>query len=98
MSRFVTLASLWLAAGLTLYAIPAFAQTANELRIAGSACEQPDGFMRALDPAVQAGVDAINAQRRQVYQQQAANEGIDLAAVGAVYAQQISAQPNYRAC
>ena len=102
MPRFPLLARLAVS-GLTLAAValaplPAVAQTADELRSAARACEQPDGFMRALDPAAQTAVEAINTQRRGVYQEQATREGVDISAVGAVYAQQIGIQPNYRAC
>ena len=71
---------------------------ADQLRREGRACEQPDGFIRALSPDAQADVERINAQRRQVYQQRAAQERVDLAAVGVLYAEEIRRQPDYRAC
>ncbi len=79
-------------------ASPAFAQTAEEMRGDGRACEQPDGYLRALNPAVQAAVDAINAQRRTFYQTRATAEGVDAASVGAVFAVELQSQPTYRGC
>lgn len=86
-----------LAGGIALSA-PAYAQTAEELRRDATACEQPDGYMRALNPGVQAAVNAINAQRRTFYEMRAAEEGVDVAAVAAVFATQLTSQPDYRGC
>jgi len=94
----IALFILALLAGIGAMTGPAAAQTAEALRQAGQACELPDGYLRALVPAVQAAVDMINNNRRQVYQQRAAAQGVDVAAVGAVYAAEIRSQPNYRAC
>ena len=77
---------------------PAFAQTAEELRKNDEACEQADGYMRALTPAAQAAVNAINAQRRDFYTMRAEEEGVDVVAVGAVFAEEIRNQPGYRGC
>jgi uncharacterized protein YdbL (DUF1318 family) len=77
------------------------APTAEQLRGEGKACEQSDGFLRAVNPADQGVVDQINGRRRAAYQQEAAaaGGGTDVAAVGALYAQSvIPKQPNYRAC
>ncbi len=79
-------------------ATPAFAQTAEELRRDGAACEQPDGFLRALNPTAQAAVNTINDQRRNHYETRAAAEGVDAASVGAVFAVELQSQPNYRGC
>jgi uncharacterized protein YdbL (DUF1318 family) len=98
---FKPLHSLFLASAAVLAlaaATPAFAQTAEELRRDGAACEQPDGFLRALNPGVQAAVNTINEQRRNFYQTRAAAEGVDAASVGAVFATEIRNQPNYRPC
>ena len=83
-------------AGLSI--TPALAQTAEDLRRDAQACELPTGYLQALVPAAQARVEAINAQRRQVYQTQAATEGVEVEAVAAVYAMELRSQPNYRAC
>ena len=87
-----------LIAGAIVLSTPAFAQTAEDLRRDGAACELPDGYMRALNPSAQATVDMINAQRRDFYAMRAAEENVDVAAVGAVFAVEISRQPNYRPC
>jgi len=78
--------------------LPAAAQSAEQLRAAGQACELPNGFMRAIDNSVRNAVERINDQRRRVYEQKAREEGVGVDAVGAVYAQQIRSQPNYRPC
>jgi uncharacterized protein YdbL (DUF1318 family) len=77
---------------------PAFAQSAEDLRRDGAACEQADGYLRALNPGAQASVDTINAQRRDFYTMRAREEGVDAAAVAAVFATEIANQPNYRPC
>jgi uncharacterized protein YdbL (DUF1318 family) len=78
--------------------VPAFAQTAEELRRDATACERPDGYMQALNPGVQAAVNTINQQRRSFYEMRAAEEGVDVAAVAAVFATQLTSQPDYRGC
>jgi uncharacterized protein YdbL (DUF1318 family) len=83
---------------LALGILPALAQTADVLRRDGKACEQTDGFLRALTPDARQAVDTINAQRRTVYQQRAEQQRVDIAAVGAIFAQYISTKPDYRAC
>jgi len=82
----------------TILANPAAAQTAEELRRDAKACELPDGYLKALTSDAQQAVQRINQQRRQTYQERATREGVAVSAVGAVYAQQIRNQPNYRAC
>ena len=71
---------------------------AEQLRREARACEQPDGFLRALNPNAQDAVQTINAKRRTVYQQDATRENTQLAAVGVIYAEKIKSAPNYRAC
>jgi uncharacterized protein YdbL (DUF1318 family) len=78
--------------------LPAFAQNAETLRREAKACEQPDGFMRAITPDARAAVETINNQRRTVYTQRAQQERVEMAAVAVVYAQEITKQPDYRAC
>lgn len=79
-------------------AAPALAQTAEELRRDAAACEQVDGYMQALNPSAQAAVDIVNAQRREFYEMRSTEEGIEVAAVAAVFAAEIVNQPNYRGC
>ena len=77
---------------------PAMAQNAEELRRDAKACEQRDGFMRALTPDARQAVETINAQRRQVYDRRAAEERVDIAAAAQIYALEISKRPDYRGC
>lgn len=77
---------------------PVLAQTAEELRTNGEACEQANGYMRALTPGAQAAVNEINAQRREFYMMRAEEEGVDVVAVGAVFAEEIRGLPGYRGC
>jgi uncharacterized protein YdbL (DUF1318 family) len=79
-------------------AVAAGAPTARELRAAGRACEQPDGFLRALSPDAQADVERLNGQRRAVYQRRAAELNVDVAASGVIFAEQIRGEPDYRPC
>lgn len=80
------------------FSASAFAQTAEELRRDGEACEQVDGYLRALNPGAQEAVNTINAQRRAFYEMRAAEEGVEVAAVAAVYAMELQSQTNYRGC
>lgn len=77
------------AAALTLTVLPARAQSLNELRASGAIGEAFDGFARARTAGMQNQVDAINAQRRAIYQQRAASQGVSAAQVGRVYAREI---------
>jgi hypothetical protein len=67
----------------------AFAQSADELKRRGLAGETLQGYMVARDSSVAGRVEQINQERRQLYQQRAAQEGISMEAVAAVYAKQI---------
>lgn len=90
MRRRPFLAALAATAGLVMAAaLPAQAQTPEELLRAGSAGERWDGFMEARDPAAAGAVEAINSRRRAVYQQRAAEQGVPATEVGKVYAQEI---------
>lgn len=91
------LAVLTLTAGMVMTA-PVVAQTAEELRRDGEACEQIDGYMRALNPGAEDAVDRINAQRLSFYEMRAAEEGVEAAVVAAVFAMELQSQPNYRPC
>lgn len=94
MTRRFLLLSL-LAAGvlaLPLPAGPAAAQSLDELRASGKIGERYDGYAVARDPAVGDMVAEINAKRRDIYQQQAAKQGVAVEQVGLVYANQIVQQ------
>jgi uncharacterized protein YdbL (DUF1318 family) len=83
------LASLTLAAVTAGLALPALAQTAESLRASGAAGERFDGYMEARDGSARGAVTAINAERRRVYEQRAAQDGVSPDQVGRVYAKQI---------
>ncbi len=69
-------AGLVLATGpLLLAPTPAWAQSADELRDSGRACERPDGLLKALDATVAGAVETINRQRLATYQQIAEQQG-----------------------
>ena len=63
----------------------------DELRANGSIVERFDGYVQAKknSSSVNAAVNEINAERRRIYQQRAASQGVKLADVGRVYAKQI---------
>ena len=81
-----------LAAGLALPG-PAAAQSLDQFRSQGVIAERFDGFVevRASDAPAAARqlVDKVNAERRKVYQDRAAEQGVSPEAVGKVYAEQI---------
>ena len=70
----------------------ASAQSADALRASGDAGERFDGYMEARKPSATAAVDAINAQRRKVYEDRAKQQNVPVEDVGRVYAQQIIGQ------
>lgn len=70
----------------------AHAQSADALRASGDAGERFDGYMEARKPSAAAAVEAINAQRRQVYEERARQQNVPVEEVGRVYAQQIIGQ------
>src|SRR5262245_25453160 len=96
--RALGVALLALMAAASVPATAAQGPGADQLRREGRACEQPDGFLRAVAPDAAAVVDQINAQRRQVYEQRAAQERVEMAAVALLYAEEIKKQPDYRGC
>ncbi len=77
------------ALALPLLASPGAAQTLDELRASGKIGERFDGFAVARDPGVADMVKDINAKRREIYQKQAASQGVPVDQVGAVYAGEI---------
>jgi uncharacterized protein len=85
--RFSLFSLLALAAvALPLLAMPATAQTLDELRAAGKIGERYDGFAAARDPAMADMVKDINAKRREIYEAQAKKQGVAVDQVGIVYA------------
>ena len=70
--------------------LPVVAQTLDQLRASGAVVERYDGFLQAgSNGSVQAAVNSINNQRRQLYQQRASAQGVSAEQVGRVYAKQI---------
>jgi uncharacterized protein len=65
------------------------AQSLDALRASGAVGESYDGLLVARDSSVQSYVDQVNAQRRQIYAQRAAAQGIPADQVGRVYAKEI---------
>ena len=86
--RALSLIPLALAAVLILGG-PAQAQNLDALRASGAVGERFDGYLVARDASAQGFVDQVNAQRRQIYQQRAASQGVAADQVGRVYAQRI---------
>ena len=67
----------------------AAAASLDELRASGALGERFDGFVVARDASAGADAKAINAKRREIYQKRADSEGVDIDAVGRLYAKQI---------
>ena len=67
----------------------AWAASLEELRASGTIGESATGYVIARDSSAQAQADSINTQRRVIYQQKAAAQGISADQVGKVYAQEI---------
>ena len=89
-SWFAILASLVLIVGLT--SAPAEAQSLDQLRASGAVGERFDGYAEALGGAsaeVRSLVNQVNAKRRRLYQQRAAEQRVSAGQVGRVFAQQI---------
>lgn len=70
---------------------PALAALLDDLRASGAIVERFDGYVQASKktPAVNTAVNNINAERRKIYQQRAASQGVSADQVGRVYARQI---------
>lgn len=90
--QFITLLTVSLFA-VTLGALPAAAQSLNKLRSSGVVGERYDGLAVVRDAGassqVRAMVADVNAQRRRIYTQRAAEKGVPADQVGRVYAQEI---------
>ena len=87
---FAVLASLVLIVGLA--SMPAEAQSLDQLRASGAVGERFDGYAEALGGAsgqARALVSQVNAKRRGLYQQRAAEQRVSAGQVGRVFAQQI---------
>lgn len=82
------------AAATGLVAVPAAAQTLNQLRASGAVGEGYDGYARVRQPGgnATAVVEAVNAKRRAIYAKRAGEQGTTAGEVGRVYARQILAK------
>ncbi len=83
----VVLIAVVLATG--LFAVPASAQSLDELRASGTVGERFDGYTAARDPSAAGAVAKINAKRKQIYTERAASQGVPADQVGRVYAKKI---------
>lgn len=82
--------ALWLALTLTvLTALPAWADSLENLRASGAIGESYNGYVVAREPGAKEEADEINAKRRAIYQEKAAAQGIDIEQVAKVYAAEI---------
>lgn len=82
--------ALWLALALTiLTALPAWADSLENLRASGAIGESYNGYVVAREPGAQEEAEEINAKRRAIYQEKAAAQGIDIEQVAKVYAAEI---------
>jgi len=81
------------AAMAVLAALPAWAQSLDELRRGGQVGERYDGLLaiRIANPptGLLNTVERVNGERRAVYQKRAQEQGVPADQVGRVYAQQI---------
>lgn len=70
-----------------------FAASLDEFRAQGVIAERYDGFVELRDSGASAEarqiVDQVNAERRQVYQRRASEQGVPQSEVAKVYAKQI---------
>jgi uncharacterized protein YdbL (DUF1318 family) len=67
----------------------AFAASLDELRAAGKVGERYDGTAVALSNDAKSTVENVNKERRKIYEEKAAEQGVAVEAVGRVYAEQI---------
>jgi len=74
---------------LSLVAAPAVAQDLDALRASGAVAERYDGYLQAQNSSAADAAKTINAQRKKVYEERAAAQGVPAAQVGRVYAGEI---------
>ncbi len=72
-----------------LFTTVALAASLEELRASGAIGESSTGYVVARDSSARSQADTINAQRREIYQQKAAAQGVSVDQVGKVYAQEL---------
>lgn len=81
--------ALLLGLALASSAIPARADSLEDLRASGAIGESYNGYAVAREPSARKEADEINAKRRSIYQEKAIAQGIDIEQVGKVYAEEI---------
>ena len=89
-ARLVILVAAALALGWS--ASPVLAQSLDQLRASGAVGERYDGYAQALQSSAAGVVQQVNAKRKQIYAQRAAQEGASVDQIGRVYARQIFAK------
>ena len=90
LSRRRLLALAVLTPALAFAASGARAQSLNKLRASGAIGERFDGYTVARTGGAASSVSkAVNAKRRKIYAQRAAQQGVKVGQVGRVYAKQI---------
>ncbi len=90
LARLVILAAVALVLGLS--APPVLAQSLDQARASGALGERYDGYAQALQSSAAGLVKQVNAKRKQIYTQRAAQEGASADQIGRVYARQIFAK------
>ncbi len=92
-ARFLVLIAFVLAA--LFVTAPAHAQTLDQLRASGAIGERWDGYLVVRDPnaaGAQATANKVNAERKGIYANDAAKQGIPVAQIGQIYADKIRKQ------
>ena len=72
-----------------MLAVPVQAQSLDDMRASGAVGEGVDGYLVARDSGAKSFVNKVNAQRKKIYQDRAAAQGVAADQVGKVYAQKI---------
>ena len=81
--------SIFILLTLLLLTTSAWAGALEDLRASGAIGESSTGYVIARNSAAQSEADAINAQRKAIYQEKATAQGVSIDQVGKVYAQEI---------
>ncbi|SFL68642.1 YdbL family protein [Nitrosomonas communis] len=74
---------------LSLYGAPVRADNLEQLRASGAIGESYSGYVIARNPNAQAQANAINTQRKAIYQEKATAQRVGVDQVGKVYAIEI---------
>lgn len=74
---------------LTIFSTTGWAASLQALRASGALGESYTGYVVARKSSAQTNADAINRERKAVYTEKAATQGVSVEQVGMVYAQEI---------